>query len=119
TTADLQRFVFTNSQKHPPDVWLGENIYEGDALHRIPTSCSIRRLTELNPLHQDMLEIVPTQRMRYESSDGWQIDALFTPPLSQKNGTPPPLIVNVHGGPTGAWTDDWDNYRSQLLAADG
>ncbi len=119
TTADLQRFVFTSSDKHPPDVWLGEITYEGDALHRIPTSCSIKRLTELNPLHQDMLEIVPTQRIRYQSSDGWHIDALFTPPLRQKSGALPPLIVNVHGGPTGAWTDDWDNYRSQLLAAAG
>ena len=119
TTADLQKFVFTSSDKHPPEVWIGEFTFERNAINQVYTIRSRNRLTELNPLLQDTLELARTEQIRYESVDGWQIDALFTRPLRQKSGTPPPLIVNVHGGPTGAWTDDWDNYRSQMLAAAG
>ncbi|HEY6408564.1 MAG TPA: prolyl oligopeptidase family serine peptidase, partial [Ktedonobacteraceae bacterium] len=112
TTADLQRFVFTSSAKHPPDVWLGEFNYEGNTL---TSQC----LTQLNPLLQHTLELARTEHIRYESVDRWHIDALFTPPLKPKSNTLPPLVVNVHGGPTGVWSDDWDNYRSQMLAAAG
>jgi dipeptidyl aminopeptidase/acylaminoacyl peptidase len=115
TTPDLQRFVFTSSDRHPPEVWLGEFTYEGGML----TSSNRKRLTELNPILKDTLELAHTERMRYESADGWQIDALFTQPLKHKGDTLPPLIVNVHGGPSGAWSDDWDNYRSQMLAVAG
>jgi len=114
-TSDLQRFVFSSSEKHPPDIWLGELTYEGNTL----TGSSRNRLTKLNPILQDTLDMAHTERIRYESTDGWQIDALFTPPLKRKSDTLPPLIVNVHGGPSGAWSDDWDNYRSQMLAAAG
>ena len=119
TTANLQKFVFTSSDKHPPEVWIGELTFEGDAKNQVHTIMSRNRLTELNPLLQDTLELASTEQIRYESVDGWQIDALFTLPLRQMSGTPPPLIVKVHGGPTGAWTDDWDDYRSQMLAAAG
>jgi dipeptidyl aminopeptidase/acylaminoacyl peptidase len=119
TTADMQRFVFTSSDKHPPDVWLGEFTYDGDAINPIPTSRSINHLTSLNPLLQDTLELARTEQIRYKSAGDWQIDALFTPPLRSKSDTPPPLVVNVHGGPTGVWSADWDNYRSQMLAAAG
>ncbi len=112
TTPDLQRFVFTHSDKYPPDVWLGEITYEGN-------SASRQRLTELNPILQETLELVQSERISYESIDGWQIDAIFTPPSPRKNNTPPPLIVSVHGGPSGVWCDDWDYYRSQMLAAAG
>ncbi len=165
TTVNLQKFVFTSSDKHPPDVWIGELTFEGNAIttvnttsvspnnntsgttvgadlsrpaplyqplgkspsssqsvtshHQVPTIKSRNRLTELNLLLQNTLELAHTRQIRYESAGGWQIDALFTPPLKQKSGIPPPLIVNVHGGPTGVWADDWDNYRSQMLAAAG
>ena len=115
TTPDLQRFVFTSSDRHPPEVWLGELTHEGGTL----TNSNRKRLTELNPILKDTLELAHTERIRYESADSWQIDALFTQPLKHKGDTLPPLIVNVHGGPSSAWSDDWDNYRSQMLAAAG
>ena len=115
TTPDLQRFVFTHSDNYPPDVWLGEISYERNSA----ASMHKRRLTELNPILQETLELVQSERISYKSIDGWQIDAIFTPPYPGKGNTPPPLIVSVHGGPSGIWYDDWDYYRSQMLAAAG
>ena len=118
-TPDLQQCVFTHSDKYPPDVWYGTITLEGDAL----SSTGRNRLTYLNPLHEDTLALAPTERIRYESVDGWQIDALLTLPLASpensKSDTLPRLIVNVHGGPSGCWLDDWDFYRTQLLATAG
>ncbi|GAC1377977.1 MAG: S9 family peptidase [Ktedonobacteraceae bacterium] len=116
TTPALQKFVFTHSEQQPPDIWLGElSASEG----KRNSGFSKRRLTRLNPLLEETLALVPTQRVSYESVDGWRIDALLTLPVAHKNGELPPLIVNVHGGPSGCWCDDWDNYRSQLLATAG
>ncbi|MGI9058153.1 MAG: prolyl oligopeptidase family serine peptidase [Ktedonobacteraceae bacterium] len=119
TTPDLQHCVFTHSDRYPPDVWYGTITLEGDML----SSTGRNRLTYLNPLHEDTLALAPTERIRYASTDGWQIDALLTLPLATpetpKSDILPPLIVNVHGGPSGCWLDDWDSYRTQLLATAG
>src|SRR5205823_8065622 len=103
TTPDLQRFVFTSSDKHPPDVWLGEITHEGDML----TSSNRKCLTELNPILKDTLELAHTERIGYESANGWQIDALLMLPLKHKCYTLSPLIVNVHGRPSIACSDAW------------
>ncbi len=115
TTPDLQRFVFTHSDRYPYDVWLGQLTYAGNTIPSIHR----QRLTELNPIHQDTLDLVQSERISYESIDGLRIDAIFTPPSPRQGNTPPPLIVSVHGGPSGAWYEDWDYYRSQMLAAAG
>ena len=115
TTSDLQQFVFTHSDKYPPDVWYGTLTFDGDT----PANTSKNRLTYLNPLHEDMLDLAPTEHIRYTGADGWQIDALLTLPQNSKDDTLPPLIVNVHGGPSGVWSNDWDVYRSQILVAAG
>ncbi len=109
-STDGRRIAVTHSEKHAPDIWLGE-LTE----HKIEW----RRLTRLNPLLEETLELASNQRIRYESADGWQIEGILTLPLNQEQGKLPPLIVHVHGGPSGFWSDDWDLYRSQLLAANG
>jgi dipeptidyl aminopeptidase/acylaminoacyl peptidase len=72
----------------------------------------------MNSSLEETLMLAKTERIRYESVDGWQIDALVTWPLHHNKKTLPPLILNVHGGPSGAWLDDYD-YRAQYLAAAG
>lgn len=53
----------------------------------------------------------------YKSFDGTPIEAaLFRPAVA--DGKPLPLIVNVHGGPTGAWTNRFDAL-TQLMVARG
>lgn len=111
-TADMQRFVTTHStQQHPLDAWFGERTDAGDV--------KLRRLSRLNPIAEETIAIAPSQRINYPGADGWRIDALFTPPLTHKgDGSPPPLVVLVHGGPSAAWIDSF-NISVQLLAAAG
>lgn len=114
-TQDLLRFAVTHStREHPYDVWSGELAGEGCSVSGIEW----RRLTRLNPIAEETLAIAPTERIRYESIDGWQIDALFTSPLHHDGKAPFPLVVHVHGGPSTAYVDSWGEW-TQVLASAG
>ena len=115
TTSELRYFATTHAnQQHPYDVWFGEIINEDAG-----TDINLKRLTRLNPIAEETFAIAPSERISYHSVDGWRIDALFTPPLTQKSDTPPPLVVHVHGGPSWAWLDDFGSNRTQTLASAG
>lgn len=114
-TSDLRSVAVTHAtHEHPYDVWFGELAEEGSAVR----SFEWRQLTRLNPIAEETLAIAPTERIRYASVDGWQIDALFTSPLHYEGKTPPPLVVHVHGGPSLAYVDSWGGW-GQVLASAG
>lgn len=106
------RFVATlhSTSQVPYDVWFGEIATQHITWHR---------LSRLNAIVEETFAFGKTQRIRYGSADGWQIDALFTPPSVRKTEGLPPLVVNVHGGPSWAWSDDFGGFWTQLLASAG
>lgn len=101
---------------YPYDAWSAEFVY-GD--NNLPIDVKWQRLSRLNALAEETLVLTESQRIRYKSVDDWTIDALLTLPPQQTTGELPPLIVYVHGGPSGAWLDDWENYRTQMFVAAG
>jgi len=115
TTSDLRSFVATRSDQHPYDVWYGELLSAHDERQGV----TWKRLSRLNPLAEETLVLNRTERTRYTSVDGWEIDGLITWPARREDGRLPPLIVFVHGGPSGVWLDDWGQYLPQVFAAAG
>jgi dipeptidyl aminopeptidase/acylaminoacyl peptidase len=112
-TPDLDAFVTLHStQQQPYDVWHAtlDDGAKGITWHR---------LSRLNPIAEETFALAKTDRIRYPSADGWQIDALFTHPSVRKTDGPPPLVVNVHGGPSWVWSDDIGMFWTQLLASAG
>lgn len=105
--------VHSNSQQ-PYDVWYGQFIWENEK----PTDMQWRRLSRLNPIVEETVAIAWTERIHYESVDGWRVDGLFMLPSQSKDGELPPLYVDVHGGPSGAECDYWAPVN-QYLAAQG
>jgi dipeptidyl aminopeptidase/acylaminoacyl peptidase len=110
---DGQRFAALRQDlTTPPNVWYGE-VRECDE----PDAVAWRRLTRLNPLPEETWRLSPTEVISYEGADGWRIDALLTMPAETTRGTPPPLILQAHGGPSGTiraqwgagftWTQQW------------
>jgi dipeptidyl aminopeptidase/acylaminoacyl peptidase len=83
------------------------------------TSISWHRETQLNPIIEETYALAKTERIRYESVDDWQIDALLSHPRVRKIGGPSPLVVLVHGGPSSAWIDDMSMIWTQILASAG
>ncbi|HEU5347757.1 MAG TPA: S9 family peptidase, partial [Ktedonobacterales bacterium] len=92
----------SSDRLHPPEVWAGA-LTERDGAARIDW----RQLTHLNRLTAETLRLAPAEAISWEGADGWRIEGLFTRPLTPKRGTPPPLVVAVHGGPSAAWQTDW------------
>ncbi len=117
TTPDLRCFATTHSdQQQPGDIWLGKMSEEGE---HGPGEITWKRVTNLNPIAEATFALSPSERISYRSVDDWRVEALFTPPLAQSGDSPPPLVVDVHGGPSWAWLDDFSDSLTQLLAAAG
>ena len=60
------------------------------------------------------------ERIHATASDGARIGAWLVLPPDASPEHPAPLVVFVHGGPLGSWTDGWHwRWNSQILAARG
>ena len=77
------------SADEPPEVVLWEN---GER----------RTLTSLNAEVAPQVASIQWQAHRWTSFDGLEIEGLLALPRDRENG-PLPLVVDVHGGPTGCW----------------
>lgn len=77
-----------------------------------------KRATHLNDAAFDGIALVKPEFYRYRSFDGLEIEAALYLPAGAVDGQPGPLVVLVHGGPTGAWSDRFDGL-TQLLVAHG
>ncbi len=115
-TPDRHRFATVHSSvQHPPEVYLGTLQHEDAAAGDIEW----KRLSRLNPIIEETLVQVPSEHIRYASADGVLIDALYTPPVTRKGDGLPPLYVDVHGGPSGAWCNDWVGFYARWLGSAG
>jgi dipeptidyl aminopeptidase/acylaminoacyl peptidase len=53
-----------------------------------------------------------TELIRWKSSDGLEIEGLLTYPVGYEKGRRCPLILNIHGGPAGVFTQTFSAARS-------
>lgn len=64
-----------------------------------------------------------TEVIRWKSKDGKEIEGLLTYPVNYKAGNKYPLILNIHGGPTGVFTQTFTAagsvYPIQAFAQQG
>jgi len=71
----------------------------------------------------DTIPVVAPEILKYKSFDGVEIEAALLRPNAQPSTQPSalrpqPLIVLIHGGPTGRWSDAFESW-GQLLAQRG
>lgn len=89
----------------PPELYLWDR-------HGAPT-----RVSHFNDVWHD-ITLGNVERLHYKSFDGLEIEAAVLTPAGYDGTTKLPLVVLVHGGPTGAWHDTIEPW-GQLLAAHG
>ncbi len=97
-------FVGSNSAAMP-ELWLRDT--KGDA----------QAVSHLNDGLKDYAVSIP-EVYKYKSLDGLEIEAALLRPAGYDGKTRLPLVVLVHGGPTGRWRDTIDTW-GQLLVARG
>lgn len=90
-----------DSPKSPAEV------YVTDAAFSAP-----QRLTTTNPQLANVA-LGETEVITWKSTDGWEVEGILLKPVGYTPGQKVPLLVDVHGGPTGAHTNgfkaNWGN----------
>jgi len=105
-TAGKELLAFTGATTiQAPELWISTKI--GDA----------EKVTDFNK-EWDTIDLIQPEIIQYPSFDGKLIEAGLLKPAGSREGTKVPLIVLVHGGPTGGWSDRFHSW-GQLLAARG
>jgi dipeptidyl aminopeptidase/acylaminoacyl peptidase len=89
----------------PAEVWLAASGHAPEKVTKLNESAAA-------------LPVIAPESARYASFDGKEIEGEILKPASWTAGRRLPLVVLVHGGPTGAWRDRFESW-GQLLAARG
>lgn len=92
-----------------------ENLHEAPEAHFIrldgkkPLSLSKVTPTAVSKVNADLpkLPLGETAVIRWKSKDGLDIEGLLTYPANYKKGQRYPLLLNVHGGPAGVFTQTY------------
>jgi dipeptidyl aminopeptidase/acylaminoacyl peptidase len=79
---------------------------------------TLRKLTSHNDAVVASLNLAATEDLSAKTSDGNDVHSLLTMPAGYKAGTKVPMLLFIHGGPTGQDTHDFDAYR-QIFAGHG
>lgn len=99
--------------------------------HRRPPEVSVLQVDDPRPgwrsvsrLNAKMLschDLDEVERLTWAAPDGLQIEGLLVTPRDRRAGEPLPLVVLVHGGPTGCWSYHFPSGfpHARLLADSG
>jgi dipeptidyl aminopeptidase/acylaminoacyl peptidase len=84
---------------HPEDLFVVD--LERDAITRLTTSASPSATSQL----------VMPEKVSYESTDGYTIQAYYHRPLGLAEGEQAPAVMWVHGGPTSQFSDGFGRHH--------
>ncbi len=101
--------------------FVGETATKAPELYVRTSGSKPRAVTAFNQQWESLPVIAP-EFISYKSFDGLEIEAALLRPASSPQSpspqSPAPLVVLVHGGPTGRWADSFEPW-GQLLAQRG
>jgi dipeptidyl aminopeptidase/acylaminoacyl peptidase len=111
-TPSADRMAFTwQTTDEPWDVYVSST-----------TDYAPRKITDLHA-HVPRPEMGRTELVTWESTDGLEIEGLLTYPVGYEEGSRVPLILNVHGGPAGVYSQSFTGapsiYMLQTFAEQG
>jgi dipeptidyl aminopeptidase/acylaminoacyl peptidase len=97
-SADRTRMVYSfHDFDTPPDLWTS------DLARTSPT-----RLTDANPWIASELLLGSGSVLQWQSADGVQVEGTLLLPADQDENARVPLMLNIHGGPSGYWGNEFD-----------
>jgi len=77
-----------------------------------------RRLTRVNQTVLDQVLVSAPERFTYQGADGWPVEGWVMRPAEFHDGVRYPAVLQIHGGPHGAYGEAFF-HEFQLLAAEG
>ena len=76
------------------------------------------RLTDLNPNFQDKFHMAKAETIKWQSSDGLEIEGILYLPEEYSKKDDNQFLLHIHGGPAGVFTDAF-SYRYHVWAGLG
>lgn len=113
-------FMVTGARLNPTRTHLGFVSQDAD---RPPEAWIAALGARFEPKQVSKVQSLPaaplgrTEVVRWKSTDGREIEGLLTTPVGWRQGTRAPLLVIVHGGPTGVFTRSFIGAASQYPVA--
>jgi dipeptidyl aminopeptidase/acylaminoacyl peptidase len=95
-----QKMVYSFSDFNKP-----ADIYASDL-----SSYNAVRLTRANTWIEEEKQLGKGEVLRWKSSDGIEIEGIFIFPVDFKQGEEAPLILDIHGGPSGYFGNEFDTF---------
>jgi dipeptidyl aminopeptidase/acylaminoacyl peptidase len=77
-----------------------------------------KQITHVNASLMRALSVVAVERVPYKGADGWDVDGFFMKPVGWEPGKQYPMILTIHGGPSGQFGFDW-YHEFQVYASHG
>jgi dipeptidyl aminopeptidase/acylaminoacyl peptidase len=109
-SADGTRIAFTRtSLVAPAEIFIGH--IPGGPPHQ---------LTRQNAAILGQLDMSPAEQFWFAGADGAQVEGLMIRPPNFDASLKYPMLLLIHGGPQGAWDDEWGyRWNPQVMAAPG
>jgi len=126
---DGKTLVFTRmSITFPNEIYAADASGEGcpartGDVDRGKENCSLnkdRAVTSVNKAVLEQFDMTKAETFSFVGAHGDQVEGLLVRPPNFDAGKKYPLKFLVHGGPQGAWGDDWSfRWNPELFAANG
>ncbi|HEX4947970.1 MAG TPA: S9 family peptidase, partial [Blastocatellia bacterium] len=106
-SADGKRLAYLlNDSRTSEDIWV-----------TTPGQNNAKQITTVNPHIKDFA-IAESEVIKWKGPDNFDIEGVLLKPLGYEAGRKYPLILQIHGGPYGKFSDTF-NARNQIWAANG
>lgn len=70
------------------------------------------RLTDLNPMVRDSLQLADFEIVRWESYDSLEVEGIYYKPADHQYNSSSPFLLHIHGGPAGVFSNRFSpNYH--------
>ncbi len=96
-SADRSSMVYSYSDYDTPN-----DIYTSSVMNFAPV-----RLTDANPWIEKEILLAKMEVISWKSKKNFEIEGLFHLPSGYKEGTRIPLMLNIHGGPAGVFSNSF------------
>ena len=94
---DRSKYVYTFTDYRTP----------GDIYVSSVDSFDPVRITDANPGFHDKFQLAEMELRQWQSAKDYEIEGLLHYPVGYEAGIPVPLMLNIHGGPAGAFTNSF------------
>lgn len=114
-SADGKTMILTrNSAARPTE------IYRASINDKARTGGNVTQLTHTNDAFISGFNLKPAELTSWEGANGAKVSGWIVKPADFIPAKKYPLVVLIHGGPQGAWNDNWGyRWNPQIFAAQG